>query len=211
MKLEKAEIIVLDAVGRQKKRIPVMYNPTTYGIGTSAETSGTGSNITFERVNLEDFSVSLFYDSYEEGTDVRRKIDPLAELMQPTVGVKDVKRPPICLFRWGNFSFKGIIVQLQQRFTMFAETGIPVRGTVDVTLKCVLTPNEDKKETGRDACRQLWKVRAGDRLDLVAAQTMGDPGQWPSIARTNGIEDPLGFPRPADLGTFLAIPDLTAP
>src|SRR6266545_2892953 len=51
--------------------------------------------------------------------------------------IPDLKRPPPCLFLWGqNFpSFMGVIDSLSTKYTMFLPDGTPVRATVSVSMK----------------------------------------------------------------------------
>lgn len=52
----------------------------------------------------------------------------------------------------------------------------------------------------------VWTVKAGDKLPLIAAKVYGDARLWRPIAAANGIDNPLRFPRPQDLGRRLLVP-----
>jgi len=201
--VEKAKIKVLDT----GEEISVMFNPNEYTVSTMATVSGEGSEIQFQKVNVKDFTVSLLFDTYEKQTDVRDETERISSLLVPTVEGKETKRPPICLFSWGSFAYKGIIYKIDQNFTMFLSAGIPVRAKLTVTFKSVISKEEDAKFKGKEACRKLWIVKSGDRLDLVAYKTLKDPGQWRKIAEANGITNPLSFPTGDDIGKILVIPD----
>lgn len=202
--VEKAKIIVTDT----KEEIPVMFNPREYTVSTTAAVTNEGLNIQFQKVGAGDFIVNLFFDTYEKQTDVRKEIEKITSLMMPTVeGVKG-KRPPICRFVWGSFGYKGIIYKIDQKFTMFLETGIPVRTELTVTFKAVITSMEDLQFKGKDACRKLWTVKSGDRLDLIAYRALKDPAQWRRVAEVNNITNPFPFPTEEDLGGKLIIPDI---
>jgi len=108
--IEKAQIVVLKEDGETiDTKIPVMFNPENYTVSTTGQLSGTGSDIQFNQIDIDDFTVTLFFDSYEKQTDVRKKTKPIADLVKPTVEGKTTKKPPICRFMWGKFSYKGII------------------------------------------------------------------------------------------------------
>lgn len=203
MGVEKAKIIVIDT----GEEIPVMFNPSSYTISTTAQTSGEGSAIQFDRINVGDFSVSLFFDTYEKQTDVRKETKKIVSLLMPTVEGQETRRPSICRFVWGSFGYKGIINKVDQNFTMFLESGLPVRANLTVVFKSVITSQEDAQFKGREACRKLWTVKSGDRLDLIAFNTLKDPAQWRKIAKANMIINPLSFPTEEDLGRVLIIPD----
>ncbi len=201
--IEKAKIKILDT----GEEIPVMFNPGEYSVATSAQTTGEGSGIQFQRVNVGDFNVSLFFDTYEKRTDVREETERIASLLMPTIEGRETRQPPACLFLWGGFSYKGIIHNINQRFTMFLETGIPVRAELTATFKSIITTEADAQLRGREACRKMWTVKSGDRLDLIAFNALKDPAQWRKIAESNNINNPLAFPTDDDIGRMLVIPD----
>lgn len=201
--VEKAKIKVL-TTGQE---IPVMFNPREYSVSISADVTGEGSGLQFQKVNAQDFTVSLFFDTYEKQTDVRGEIEKITSLLLPTVEGKETKQPPICLFIWGGFSYKGIIYKIDQKFIMFLSSGIPVRAELTVTFKSVVNKEEDAKFKGKEACRKIWTVKSGDRLDLLAYKALKDPAQWRKIADANNITKPLTFPTVDDFGRMLVIPD----
>ena len=206
--LEKAKIKVLE--GPSQGEIPVMFNPKEYQVSTTAQVTGEGLGLQFQKVNVDDFTVSLFFDTYENSgadRDVRKKTEKITSLLMPSVEGKETKRGPVCLFIWGGFSFKGIIQKIVHKFTMFLPEGIPVRADLTVTFKSVLTPEEYAKSMGKEACRKIWTVRSGDRLDIIAHMALKDAAQWRRIALENGIDNPLAFPKASDIGRTLIIPD----
>ena len=161
----------------------------------------------FNKVNLEDFTVKLIFDTYDDKTDVRKQTNEIGKLVMPTVEGQKKKKPPICLFVWGNFTYKGVIYKLSQKFTLFLSDGTPVRAELNVTFKAVVTPQEYAKNMGMEACRKAWTVKSGDRLDLIANETLKDPALWRKIAKENNIDNPLSFPKDIDIGKILIIPD----
>ncbi len=207
--IEKAQIVVLKEDGETPEtKIPVMFNPENYTVSTTVKSEGEGSNVQFNRLKIDDFTVTLFFDTYEKQTDVRKKTKPIADLVKPTVEGKTTKKPPICRFMWGKFSYKGIIYKVQQEFIMFLPSGIPVRAKLTLTFQSILTKQEDADFQGKEACWKVWTVKAGDRIDLIASEALKDVTQWKKLAESNNIYDPLIFPTEADIGTTLIIPEL---
>jgi hypothetical protein len=202
--LEKAKIVVLPT----GKEIPVMYNPTELSLNKTMQVQGEGANVQFQGVSDDDLTVALFFDSYEQKTDIRAVTRQIADLTKPAFGQGARKEPPVVVFTWAGALFTGIIVKLEQKFTMFLSSGIPVRAELSVTFKAVLTQEEDLRARGYFNCRQLWPVQENDRLYLIAAKTLGDASLWRMIADDNQIDDPLNFPTRAHIGTTLVIPDL---
>ncbi|UYC18437.1 hypothetical protein NRY95_11010 [Xanthomonas campestris pv. phormiicola] len=194
-------------VQQTREEIPVMYNPTELSLNKTVVLQGQGSNIQFQRVEDDDLTVSLFFDTYEQQADVRTKTNRIVALTQPSVGNGDRREPPVLVFTWAGPLFVGMISKLDQKFTMFLSSGVPVRAELSVTFKSVLTPQEDQHAQGKFNCRRLWQVRENDRLYLIAQRTLGDPEQWRLIAAANGIDDPLNFPTRADIGRLLVIVD----
>lgn len=199
-----------------------MFNPTEYSNSINAKWNGETSNIEFINTNYSDLKITLFFDSYEEQGDVRedRKkrgdstgrtvvgTKRILELAIPTVYGKNRKQPPVCMFSWGKFNFKGVVKSVTQKFTMFLSTGIPVRASVTVVLKKVLSLKDALELNGVGACRKARAVKDGDRLDIIAAEELKDPAKWYLIANINNIDNPLNFPTSADMGRILIIPDV---
>ncbi len=218
----KATIMALDGPYKDHE-VKVMFNPSEYNLIYSAdvsapETSGEKKNKTeekdpfFEKVKLEDFTVKLIFDTYEshenitQGTDVRILTEEITRLIVPRDGAVK-KQPPVCLFLWGTFQYKGIITKIDQKFILFLPDGTPVRVELTVTFKAIFTQEEMEKNTGLWACRKAWTVKSGDRLDLIAAKELKNALLWRKIAKENDIKDPLNFPGDDDIGRRIIIPD----
>lgn len=210
--VERAALLVLDKNRNVTEKIEVMYNPTEYLYELGVQyTKIRHGQMQFNGAVFKPFTVSLFFDAYEAegaGRDVRNYTKRLADLLKPSVAVKDTKKPPECIFSWGSFTLAGVIQTVEQKFTMFLADGTPVRATVNLTLQPTATAKEVKESLGKEACRKLWTVKSGDRLELIAYHALGDAGQWRKIARENRIDNPLRFPKPADIGRTLVIPEI---
>ncbi len=202
---EKAKIIPLDLEGAQE--ISVMFNPNEYTVSFEAKYTGENDKKQFRVTETPEFKVSLFYDTYEKRSDVRNETKKITSLLDPKVSGKSTKKPPVCLFVWGGFTYRGVLAKIEQKFTMFMESGTPVRSLLDVTFIEEKLFKQEDKDKGLEACRKLWVVKSGDRLDLIANKALKDPLKWRSIADANQIVNPLGFPRKNDVGRILVIPD----
>ncbi len=193
LQLAKA-FIVNTTTGAQ---IPVMYNPEQFSLDQGnnfAEIGIPGLNappIQYVRGKGRVLSMELFFDSYELGQDVRSFTDAITGLLDT---LPNTFAPPILLFVMGSFSFRCVLAEAQQRFTMFAMDGTPVRCTlsvrfheyVDVTIAI---------ETGVFlGPPMVYNVVQGDTLSSIATQTGGDPSTWRNIANANNIEDPFSPP-----------------
>lgn len=189
-------------------RIPVLYNPVQYTATSRAAVTKTETGVQFQALTSADFTVDLFFDTYEQGRDVRELIKPIAALQEPTEGTGDKREPPTCMFSWGRFSYVGLVGTLTQTFTLFKADGTPLRADVQITFISVESAREMLENAGLDNCRKIHVVRQGDRLDLLASDLTGAPGNWRAIAAANGVDDPLAFPDVAQVGAIFVIPDI---
>jgi len=204
-KLEKAFIAI------KGKQFSVMYNPTEYSYSMTAEYGGPdefSNRNQYQQTKKDNFSISLFFDTTESKSDVRKEMKPMTDLILPTVKKRKFQKPPVCTFVWGKFSYRGVIISQKQKFTMFLSTGIPVRATLDLTFESRLTQKESKALSNRSSSRKFWTVKAGDRLDLVAYKALDSVDNWKKVAKFNNIDNPLLFPDNFEKGRQLIIPDL---
>jgi nucleoid-associated protein YgaU len=191
--------------------IPVLFNPTEYSLEKSNQFQDTSlpglpSPITqFVSGGAQTLSMELFFDTYtdENGKDVRTYTDPITDLTKID---RSLHAPPICLFQWGKVQFQAVLERVSRRFTMFLADGTPVRAVLNVTFKEYVTLEEQVKGAcleSSDRTKRRVIIR-GDSLWLIASQEYGDPGEWRSIARANGIDNP----RNLEAGKEIIIPPL---
>jgi len=205
--LEKAQIMPILDGGKQGDPINVMFNPAEYSLNKSnnfAEIAVPGLEspiIQFVRGQARSLSMSLFFDTYETGDDVRDHTDELTNLLAID---SDLHAPPLVLFSWGFLSFTGILESVNTRFTMFNQIGIPVRATCTVSFKEYKALDYQLSEKPRFSS-DVTKVRTvieGDTLWSIAAREYGRPENWRLIAEANLIDDP----RVIEVGQKLIIP-----
>jgi hypothetical protein len=204
MRLEKATIQKVLGSGAGE-RFEVLFNPTDYrlsGGNQFAEVAIPGlpaPPLQFVRGTARTLVMSLFFDTYEQGSDVREHSGKVVRLLDID---PELHAPPVCLFTWGNLNFRGVLERAEQRFTLFFSTGIPARATVDVTFKEF---SEGDQQAGRNRSANFDKrylVRRGDTLSGIAGRLYGDPSEWRPIAAANGLDDPLAIAP----GQLLVIP-----
>jgi nucleoid-associated protein YgaU len=117
-------------------------------------------------------------------------------------------RPPVCEISWGtapvnsDFPFSGVVTNLTQRFTLFRNTGEPVRANLTVVLSEFLDPEQDQRQTDPELTTRV--VRRGDTVTSIAASVYGDPSLWRVIAEANNLDDP----RRPKIGRTLTIPKI---
>ena len=195
------------------------FNPNDFTVTRSNQwqsrrTSGSGlPDTTFGGMGARSMQMSLVFDTFEDRSDVTQATGRLAQLMEvPSVRSPSGRaaRPPHVEFGWGNFrSFRGVITQMSQKFTLFTSEGTPVRATVQLTLQEVpreAAKNQTKGQNPTSVARGARKARVvqlGDTIDWIAADELGDPTAWRILADVNGIDDPRRL-RP---GQVLLIPE----
>ncbi|RHW23359.1 hypothetical protein D0Z08_30175 [Nocardioides immobilis] len=109
---------------------------------------------------------------------------------------------------WGPFTFRGVITSADVTYKLFDRGGEPLRATVKLSLKEVLSREEIaaiEKRSSPDLF-QTWLVRDGERLDAIAAQVYGDAAYWRPLARANRLANPRGLVT----GQVLVLPPVAA-
>jgi hypothetical protein len=199
----------------------VLFNPTEYSVSKTVNW-GSGDEedeesdrrfnapaLTFQGGGRRRLTLNLFYDVTEPINeknigDVREETNRLVKLTRID---RELEQPPVVQVSWGDapsgsdFPFTGVIVDLEQTFTLFTQDGRPVRANVRVTFDEFLDPEMDKRETDPELTRYL--VKQGDRLSTIAAAVYGDPSRWRIIAEANALDDP----RQLEVGRLLTIPE----
>jgi hypothetical protein len=203
--LEKATIGVY--IGTKRDPITVLFNPTEYQLNQSnqfSEVSIPGlaaPPLQFARGNARTLSMQLFFDTYEQRTDVRVYTRALTELLELD---SELHAPPICQFTWGKLIFIGVLEHANQRYTLFLSDGTPVRATVDVSFKEFWDTDMHGGRLQSANFAKHHTISRGETLSSIAAHYYGDPAKWRPIAEENQIDDPLAL-RP---GQVLSVPPI---
>lgn len=196
MALEKAFIQPLNEKGRNLgNRIVVMFNPEQYTID---------QRVTFQRTNLpglqtpitqfvhgeaQTLKLDLFFDTYEQGTDVRNMTRELTRMLDIN---SDMHAPPLCKFVWGKLEFKAVIDSINQNYTMFLDSGIPVRAKLIVSFTEYRTITEQLEKIPRHSAdrTKYYVVTQADSLWSLSERFYDEPDKWRVIAKANKIENP---------------------
>lgn len=195
MALKKAMIIV-DKGNGKKENVEVLFNPGEYSLDTSNSYSwnkvpGLSMPVgQFISGGTTSLTMDFFFDTYEKGTDVRNYTKKISGLLDVE---KELHAPPICRFVWGSLDFKGVVEKVTQSFTMFLDSGIPVRAKLKVTFRSWHSKKEQLQKIPRhssDRTKQKM-LKQGEQLWMIAAHEYEDPGLWREIAKANNIDNPL--------------------
>jgi nucleoid-associated protein YgaU len=206
MALEYATLTNLDT----GQRFEVLFNPDEYTVNkdnnfAQASVPGLSSPLLqFVSGNLRTLEMELVFDSVERhrhanrtvnaaNSDVRKLTQQVLDLMAIN---PETHAPPPVLFAWGGLTFTGVLAKASQKYTMFLETGIPVRARLHVTFhewKTALTEAKEVRRQTSDYTRR-YRLAQGQTLSQVAAIFYGDPAMWRPIAIANELSDPRRLP-----------------
>lgn len=192
--------------------VKCMFNPNDYAFSKHNNwTAGEGKGFNLGQYEFgsgqpTSLQMQLFFDTYsnvKSGSnstpkDVRKeytnaiwkmvKVDPSLASDSNSQG-----RPPIVSFQWGaTWSFKSVITDIRERFTLFMPNGMPVRSTLDVTFQQIededFAPSTNPTSGGIGGER-VWTVKSGDTLNWIAYEMYGDTSLWRLIAQANHLTD----------------------
>jgi hypothetical protein len=216
MALEKATITNTDT----GERLEVMFNPEEYNLNkdnnfTQTAVPGLSSPLLqFAHGNLKTLEMELFFDTYEEHRLGNRRLNKAGDDVRThtgrVVGLLDINpethAPPVLLFTWGDLTMTCVLARASQRFTMFLESGVPVRARVQVTFNEWVDPLREAKTVKRRTAdySRLHVVAQGETLSAIAARVYRNPKLWRPIALANDIENPRRLPA----GLQLTVPRL---
>jgi hypothetical protein len=172
----------------QGKKFSALFNPTEYTLAKAnqiAEAVVPGLEapiLQYVNGNTRTLDMDLYFDTFEEGTDVRSATNNVYQLLYID---PSTHAPPICDISWGSFTFTGVVDHVSGKFTLFLADGTPVRATLSVTFKEFLDVDDLVQVNVRESAdhRKTWVVKSGDRIDNIA-------GQWRPIAEENDLDDP---------------------
>lgn len=208
MALEKAFIQPINGKSGGRN-IAVLFNPTEYSLETSNQfqrtaVPGTATPATqFVSGDTQTLTMDLFFDSYERGEDVRKYTRQITALLDIDPALH---APPICIFHWGSLNFKATLEQVNQKFTLFLESGVPVRATLSVTFKEYKTLTEQLQGVRKESSDRTKRItiKQGDALWMLANKEYEDSSLWRPIANANNISNP----RLLTVGKELVVPVL---
>ncbi len=224
--LTAARILEVDEKGHYNNGMVVdcMFNPYEYTVSKSnsftEQKSANGSDspkAELSQSGAQTLKLNLFFDTTHITDVAKRNVTLITNELWKFMSVKTAQanknkqnpqqksEVPLVAFHWGVFYFVAYITSMSQQFTLFTADGTPVRAKVDVTFTQYADLDDYPKQnptSGDGPIQRIWRVTAGDRLDLIAAQVYKDATQWRKIADQNKLVNPLAL-RP---GQMLQIP-----
>jgi hypothetical protein len=195
MPLEKAKIRNLSKPGNES--VTVLFNPTEYGVkrgANYAEVAIPGLSqpiVQFVRGESSTLTFKLLIDQTDARESVMQKVLQLRALASID---EELHAPPVIEFAWGEdqSSFQGVITTLDEKFTIFDQTGRPLRCTIDLTIKSyasVETQTRQNRTSSPDRTR-VRTLKPGQSLAHLALEAYADGSMWRVIAEANDIDRP---------------------
>jgi hypothetical protein len=201
MPLEHATLTNLDTGQRSE----VLFNPDDYTLSkdnnfAQAAIFGLSSPLLqFVHGNMQTLEMSLFFDTVEShrraGATLNPAMGDVRLLTQPVIDLMAINpathAPPVVLFSWGGLTFTGVLARASQHFTMFADSGVPIRARLQVTFNEWRSQLQEAKEVKRQTAdyTRAYQVGEGQTVSDIAGDVYGDPRKWRPIAIANGILD----------------------
>lgn len=224
--------LIIHWVSQPDQTVELAYNPTELNFEKSvqlAEITIPGLNAPlqqFVRGQAEKLTVELFFDTTDNGmgagaVSVTRQTDLIYALtrIEPSGHA-----PPTVSFTWGQSvpglnlppasgnqrsnQFQGVVESVRQKFTLFSPDGIPLRATLNVTIREFTPLHQQLARTNPSSPDRSHAhvLTDSETLTHVAATYYLRSTLWRPIADTNNIEDPRRL-RPGVLLTVPAIVD----
>jgi len=189
--VESATFDVLEGPGAGGGAIAVQFNPVSLEYTISNEfddRNGNNGARQFVKKSTAKLSMTLVYDSSDDGSDVRIQTETISRLMEPAKDGKKKFAPKVA-FGWGSYSFKGVIEQYKETIDFFAASGVPLRASIALTLAAQEVEFQSSKNPDASVDGNLRP----DPVDLPpgaapasVANALGDPRAARAIASANG-------------------------
>jgi len=207
-KLEKLKIYSYEDAKRIKHDdvFEVMFNPESYSLSyenvydPKQGINTTGSPAHYSISKPAQLSLKIIFDgtgvntygwtNLREGrTAVEAHVEAFLE--QTTNMDGNLHQPKFLTLAWGNFFFKCRLASVNVHYTLFDNSGLPLRAELDTRFFAdTYIPERLKKENKKSPDLTHYRiVNAGDQLPLLCEQIYGSPQYYIHVARANNLPD----------------------
>lgn len=199
-KLVKAKLISLP----DNASMDVHFNPASI-VYTVENKSPQSSSSPKKRQFVAQFSgkltMDLQFDSTDTGQDVRLTTDKVAKFMQPSANAthtadeankknptQPAHAPPVLMFKWGTYEFRGIMESFKETIDLFSSEGVALRALVSIGLaRQDQVFDEGANFSSANTSGTLVPTSAQDSVQSAATKG-GDPSAARQLASDNGLE-----------------------
>jgi Contractile injection system tube protein/LysM domain len=190
-------------------KITALFNPEEYSLNkdnnyaSQAIPGLTSPLLQFVHGNLQTLEMELFFDTFEEHTDVRKLTDQVFGLLAID---SDLHTPPVLQVSWGSLYLRCVLAKVSQKFIKFLPNGKPARARLNVTFNEYLDAATQVSQANLQSpdFSKAYTLKEGDTLSGIAGNFYEDATLWRPIALANGLADP----RAISTGEQLLIPPL---
>jgi Contractile injection system tube protein/LysM domain len=190
-------------------KITALFNPEEYSLNkdnnyaSQAIPGLTSPLLQFVHGNLQTLEMELFFDTFEEHTDVRKLTDQVFGLLAID---SDLHTPPVLQVSWGSLYLRCVLAKVSQKFIKFLPNGKPARARLNVTFNEYLDAATQVSQANLQSpdFSKAYTVKEGDTLSGIAGNSYEDATLWRPIALANALADP----RAISTGEQLLIPPL---
>ncbi len=190
----------------------VKVNPTSYSqdyrVQYDKEGAIGGSNTTlkFSKMPPQTVKFELLFDGTGVVTGSSQGVwDEIQDFLKVVYDYNGTTHEPYYLkLHWGQAEFSARLTDLSIQYTLFSESGKPLRAKAKSTFMNFIDPKALARKQGEkspDVTHEVV-VRAGDTLPQLCHQIYGDAHYYPQVAAANGL---LSVHPPAP-GTRLLFP-----
>jgi hypothetical protein len=196
--------------------IEVHFNPESlqYTITNTLKNKGRGNNRKqYVSESTGKLTMDLVFDTTDKGEDVRLHTVKVAKFMEPTGD----KTPPVVVFTWGLYRFKGMVENYKETIDFFSANGVPLRASVNLTLSSQdrVFEGGSREQQANTADRLNMETqaisatpRSGRGISELASQG-GNPDAARAVGQDNGIDN-IRFPE-QDAVELSGSPSLRSP
>lgn len=186
-----------------KDKVGFYFNPKEITIDkvvpwqAHKHTEGDAPTLEFTAAQPKTLACELMFDAFEEAEDVHAKY--ISKLEQFALIDSSKKRPPLLTFVWGsNFPvFKGVIENINVKYTLFLPDGTPCRASVNLKMKQadkLLNKKEAEAANKKAAQKKGTTTQGGERADQVAENSGHGAENTRQMAADNNIDNPQSIP-----------------
>jgi len=182
----------------KKKEFSVMVNPQDFSIKDSINYSESNEqrSLKYDQYGASKFSVpKIFLDTTGaipvEQWPIKDSIDKMIALLKSVVYDfdGDAHEPPIVETIWGSNHFKGRLLSMDTKYTLFDIEGSPLRAEIQLEFVSYETMKvlESKANKHSPDLTHIIEFKSGDTLPNLCNKVYKDPSFYMQVARVNGL------------------------
>jgi hypothetical protein len=163
----------------------------------SSTQGGLATQLRFYNIDSGNLSLSLEFDgtglisttpSSLVGVSVTQQLENFKNLALNPNG--DTHQPNYLMVVWGQFSYKGLLTNLQVEYTLISPSGEPLRAKAIATIQASESLSTANKEAGVNSPDMTHRatVVAGDRLSKMCFDIYNDPSYYIGVAKNNDLD-----------------------